>query len=190
MTLHLGIGAVWPRQETTRVGAHVPSGVVALQRRGRDDRPRVSGRRADLPCARRDPAAVPSRGGHRRATGDDAPASQIVHLSVPLCAQEDPSLARVLSEPMADCVADEPGTAAVGEVLPAPSPGMAITAKSAWRATWPGTTRRPGPGGCRPDRAHSQSRSCGGLAAGAGCGGDMNAAGCAPLAVLRYVVFG
>jgi CBS domain-containing protein len=57
------------------------------------------------------------------------PASQVVRLLVPPYVQEDPSLAGVLSESMADRVADKLGGKTVGEVLPKPPPDMA-TVKS------------------------------------------------------------
>ena len=57
------------------------------------------------------------------------PASQVVRLLVPPYVQEDPSLAGVLSESMADHVADKLGGKTVGEVLPKPPPDMA-TVKS------------------------------------------------------------
>jgi len=53
------------------------------------------------------------------------PASQVVRLLVPPYVQEDPSLAGVLSESMADRVADKLGGKTVGEVLPKPPPDMA-----------------------------------------------------------------
>jgi predicted transcriptional regulator len=57
------------------------------------------------------------------------PASQVVRLLVPPYVQEDPSLAGVLSESMADRVADKLGGKTVEEVLPKPPPDMA-TVKS------------------------------------------------------------
>ena len=57
------------------------------------------------------------------------PASQVVRLLVPPYVQEDPSLAGVLSESMADRVAEKLGGKTVGEVLPKPPPDMA-TVKS------------------------------------------------------------
>jgi len=57
------------------------------------------------------------------------PASQVVRLLVPPYVQEDPSLAGVLSESMADRVADKLGGKTVGEVLPKPPADMA-TVKS------------------------------------------------------------
>jgi len=53
------------------------------------------------------------------------PASQVVRLLVPPYVQEDPSLAGVLSESMADRVADKLGGKTVKEVLPKPPPEMA-----------------------------------------------------------------
>lgn len=52
------------------------------------------------------------------------PASQVVRLLVPPYVQDDPSLAGVLSESMADRVADKLGGKAVKEVLPKPPPEM------------------------------------------------------------------
>jgi predicted transcriptional regulator len=57
------------------------------------------------------------------------PASQVVRLLVPRYVQEDPSLAGVLSESMADHVADKLGDKTVEGVLPKPAPDMA-TVKS------------------------------------------------------------
>ena len=53
------------------------------------------------------------------------PASQVVRLLVPAYVQEDPSLAGVLSESMADRIADKLGGKTVEAVLPKPSPDMA-----------------------------------------------------------------
>jgi CBS domain-containing protein len=57
------------------------------------------------------------------------PASQVVRLLVPPYVQEDPSLAGVLSESMADRVSDKLGGKTVEAVLPKPPPDMA-TVKS------------------------------------------------------------
>jgi CBS domain-containing protein len=57
------------------------------------------------------------------------PASQVVRLLVPAYVQEDPSLAGVLSETMADRIADKLGGKSVEAVLPKPPPEM-ITVKS------------------------------------------------------------
>jgi CBS domain-containing protein len=57
------------------------------------------------------------------------PASQVVKLVVPPYVQEDPSLAGVLSESMADRIADKLGGKLVKQVLPKPPPEMA-TVKS------------------------------------------------------------
>jgi CBS domain-containing protein len=57
------------------------------------------------------------------------PASQVVRLLVPPYVQDDPSLAGVLSELMADRIADKLGGKTVKAVLPKPSPDMA-TVKS------------------------------------------------------------
>jgi CBS domain-containing protein len=52
------------------------------------------------------------------------PASQVVRLLVPPYVQDDPSLAGVLSESMADRVADKLGGKTVQAVLPKPTPDM------------------------------------------------------------------
>jgi predicted transcriptional regulator len=57
------------------------------------------------------------------------PASQVVRLLVPPYVQDDPSLAGVLSESMADRIADKLGDKTVEAVLPKPRPDMA-TVKS------------------------------------------------------------
>jgi predicted transcriptional regulator len=57
------------------------------------------------------------------------PASQVVRLLVPAYVQEDPSLAGVLSESIADRIADKLGGKSVAAVLPKPPPDMA-TVKS------------------------------------------------------------
>jgi predicted transcriptional regulator len=53
------------------------------------------------------------------------PASQVVRLLVPAYIQEDPSLAGVLSESIADRIADKLGGKSVAAVLPKPPPEMA-----------------------------------------------------------------
>ena len=53
------------------------------------------------------------------------PASQVVRLLVPPYVQEDPSLAGVLTESVADRIADKLGGKTVEAVLPKPSPYMA-----------------------------------------------------------------
>jgi predicted transcriptional regulator len=52
------------------------------------------------------------------------PASQVVRLLVPAYVQEDPSLAGVLSESMADRVVEKLGGMKVDAVLPKPRPAM------------------------------------------------------------------
>jgi CBS domain-containing protein len=52
------------------------------------------------------------------------PASQVVRMLVPGYVQDDPSLAGVLSESMADHIADAIGDKTVAEVLPKPVPEM------------------------------------------------------------------
>jgi predicted transcriptional regulator len=54
------------------------------------------------------------------------PASQVVRLVVPPYVLDDPSLAGVLSESMADRVADKLGGKTVAQVLPKPPPDMAM----------------------------------------------------------------
>lgn len=54
------------------------------------------------------------------------PASEVVKFLVPAYVQEDPSLAGVLSESMADRVADKLGDKTVRELLPAGSPELAV----------------------------------------------------------------
>jgi predicted transcriptional regulator len=57
------------------------------------------------------------------------PASQVVRLLVPVYVLDDPSLAGVLGESIADRIADKLGGKSVAEVLPKPPPEMA-TVKS------------------------------------------------------------
>jgi CBS domain-containing protein len=52
------------------------------------------------------------------------PASQVVRMLVPGYVQDDPSLAGVLSESMADRIGDAIGSKTVGDVLPKPLPEM------------------------------------------------------------------
>jgi CBS domain-containing protein len=54
------------------------------------------------------------------------PASQVVRFLVPSYVQEDPSLAAVLDEPMADRVADKLGGTPVRGVLPHTAPELAV----------------------------------------------------------------
>jgi CBS domain-containing protein len=61
------------------------------------------------------------------ATGNPVtilPASQVVRLLVPPYVQDDPSLAGVLSESMADRVSDKLSAKSVKDVLPKPQPEM------------------------------------------------------------------
>jgi CBS domain-containing protein len=53
------------------------------------------------------------------------PASQVVRLLVPTYVQDDPSLAGVLNESMADRIADAIGDKPVSAILPKPLPTMA-----------------------------------------------------------------
>lgn len=52
------------------------------------------------------------------------PASQVVRLLIPAYVQDDPSLAGVLSESMADRIADKLGAKTVAVVLPKERPAM------------------------------------------------------------------
>lgn len=52
------------------------------------------------------------------------PASQVVRMLVPSYVQDDPSLAGVLSESMADHIADAIGDKSVAAILPKPLPDM------------------------------------------------------------------
>lgn len=52
------------------------------------------------------------------------PASQVVRMLVPNYVQDDPSLAGVLSESMADHIADAIGDKSVAAILPKPLPDM------------------------------------------------------------------
>ena len=54
------------------------------------------------------------------------PASQVVRFLVPSYIQDDPSLARVLNESMADHAADKLGSRTVREVLPKERPELAV----------------------------------------------------------------
>src|SRR5918997_4288453 len=54
------------------------------------------------------------------------PASQVVRFLVPSYVQDDPSLARVLSESMADHAADKLGSRRGGDVVPRGGPGLAV----------------------------------------------------------------
>ena len=66
---------------------------------------------------------VTDRNGHPKSI---LPASQVVRFLVPSYVQEDPSLAGVLSESMADRIADTLGGKQVGELLPAKAPELAV----------------------------------------------------------------
>lgn len=54
------------------------------------------------------------------------PASQVVRFLVPSYVQDDPSLARVIDEPLADRVADKLSGAKVREMLPAAPPELPV----------------------------------------------------------------
>ncbi len=54
------------------------------------------------------------------------PASQVVRFLVPTYVQDDPSLARVLNESMADRVADKLGVKKVRELIPRDAPEPAV----------------------------------------------------------------
>jgi CBS domain-containing protein len=66
---------------------------------------------------------VTDREGHPRSI---LPASQVVGFLVPGYVQEDPSLAGVLSESMADRIVETLGGKRVGELLPAGAPELAV----------------------------------------------------------------
>jgi CBS domain-containing protein len=75
-----------------------------------------------LLATRRLPGLIVTDGAGRPVT--ILPASQVVRLLVPAYVQEDPSLAGVLSESMADRVADKLSGKTVEQVLPRPAPAM------------------------------------------------------------------
>jgi CBS domain-containing protein len=54
------------------------------------------------------------------------PASQVVRFLIPSYVQDDPSLAGVLSESMADRIADKLGSKSVGELIPKEAPELAV----------------------------------------------------------------
>ena len=66
---------------------------------------------------------VTDRDGHPRSI---LPASQVVRFLVPSYVQEDPSLAGVLSESMADRIVETLGGKRVGELIPAEAPELAV----------------------------------------------------------------
>jgi len=66
---------------------------------------------------------VTDRDGHPRSI---LPASQVVRFLVPSYVLEDPSLAGVLDESMADRIADKLGAKTVGEVVPEEAPELAV----------------------------------------------------------------
>ncbi|HEU5473857.1 MAG TPA: CBS domain-containing protein [Actinophytocola sp.] len=66
---------------------------------------------------------VTDRDGHPQAI---LPASQVVRFLVPSYVQDDPSLAGVLNESMADHVADKLGGRKVGELIARESPELAV----------------------------------------------------------------
>lgn len=66
---------------------------------------------------------VTDRDGHPRAI---LPASQVVRFLVPSYVQDDPSLAGVLTESMADRVADKLGGQKVQALLPRDAPELAV----------------------------------------------------------------
>src|SRR5258705_9233654 len=83
------------------------------------------------------------------------PASQVVRLLVPVYVQDDPSLAGVLGESIADRIADKLGGKSVAEGLPKPPPNMATVKADDTlievAATMPGN-RPPLVAGMRDDR--------------------------------------
>lgn len=66
---------------------------------------------------------VTDRDGHPQAI---LPASQVVRFLVPSYVQDDPSLAGVLDESMADRVADKLGGKSVRDVIPREAPELAV----------------------------------------------------------------
>lgn len=66
---------------------------------------------------------VTDPGGHPQSI---LPASQVVRFLVPSYVQDDPSLAGVLDESMADRVADKLGGKTVREVIPREAPELAV----------------------------------------------------------------
>jgi predicted transcriptional regulator len=66
---------------------------------------------------------VTDRKGHPRSI---LPASQVVRFLVPRYVQEDPSLAGVLSESMADRIAETLAGKLVGELIPGEAPELAV----------------------------------------------------------------
>lgn len=66
---------------------------------------------------------VTDRDGHPQAI---LPASQVVRFLVPSYVQDDPSLAGVLNESMADRVADKLGGKQVRELIPREAPELAV----------------------------------------------------------------
>jgi CBS domain-containing protein len=66
---------------------------------------------------------VTDRDGHPRSI---LPASQVVRFLVPSYVQDDPSLAGVLNESMADRIADTLGGKKVGDLLPDDPPELAV----------------------------------------------------------------
>ena len=111
--------------------SHLPCGVVALNCASREDRRGISRRGAELQCPRRGEvaghtsAARTRRHGHRRHAGDDTARVAGRPIAGALYVQDDPSLAGVLSESMADRIADKLGGKTVEAVLPKPLPDMA-----------------------------------------------------------------
>lgn len=68
---------------------------------------------------------VTDRDGHPRSV---LPASQVVRFLVPSYVLEDPSLAGVLDESMADRIADKLGAKTVGDLVPDEAPELAVVA--------------------------------------------------------------
>ncbi len=79
-----------------------------------------------LMAGRRLPGLVVTDAGGRPLT--ILPASQVVRLLVPAYVQDDPSLAGVLSESMADRIGEKLGRKTVAQVLPKPTPAMPTVA--------------------------------------------------------------
>ena len=91
----------------------------------RGTRRRIPGRDRRLRRARRRPAARRAPAARNRVVTDSSgkpfavlPASQVVRFIVPRYVQDDPSLAGVLNESMADRAADKLGGKTVRDVLP------------------------------------------------------------------------
>ena len=99
---------------------------------------------AQLLAERRLPAlVVTERNG---APHSILPASQVVRFLVPGYVQDDPTLARVMNESMADHAGDKLGSKRVRDVLPKERrelpPSTTTTRSSRWRRSWRGCAAR------------------------------------------------